>query len=563
MFRACHFVVLCLAILMLRTANAQQAVDPYGGGVRTQGADPQQNLPGTYSSAIPNDMRFQGPVQPMPVSRPVNWPGTPVDSSTGPTNSPAPAPAPSRAGVKVWDPSSNQSAPTQPSQNQPAAYQTPASAPANPTTYPSAAANPQTYPATSYPPAATVPNPYAATPPAYTQTAGATPPTYPQMASVAPTPTYPATGYSAASVGNTSALQAAAQPASPASPQADPLAAAQNLQILPGPPQDYPDAQVAGRIGSEVVLVGDLKAMAGDMLVQRKVQIPKGQEAEFYEQANRQILKQLIETKLVFNDAMHTIPAAGLSTMETKVNEYFDKDQLPELFKLYGASTRQELDAKLREHGNSLDRTRKQFFERTVAKEWLRSQVKLDEEVPHAEVLGYYQQHLPDYEFPAKSRWEELMVRFDRFPNKEAAYAAAAEMGNLAMRGAPFAEVAKTRSQGATADSGGAHDWTTKGSLVSKTLDDTLFTLPTGTFSQIIETERGFHIVRVLERKDAGRISFVDAQGEIKKKLKDESVKKQISKYLDDLRQKTPVTTMYDNQPGGFDGANKTAQSGP
>ncbi len=310
------------------------------------------------------------------------------------------------------------------------------------------------------------------------------------------------------------------------------------------------------------MIVGDLKAMAGDMLVQRKVKIPKEQEAEFYDQANRQILKQLIETKLVFNDAMHTIPAAGLSTMETKVNEYFDKDQLPEMLKTYGVSTRQELDAKLREHGSSLDRSRKQFFERTVAKEWLRQQVKLDEEVPHADVLGYYQQHLADYEFPAKARWEELMVRFDRFPSKEAAYSAVAEMGNLAMRGTPFAEVAKARSQGVTAADGGAHDWTTKGSLVSKTLDDALFTLPPGTFSQIIESERGFHIVRVLQRTDAGRTSFVDAQGDIKKHLKDESVKKQINHYLDELRQKTPVTTMYDNEPGGFDSANKTAQSG-
>lgn len=551
MLRAFYPLVMCLTLVLLATmwlrpGIAQELIDlatgvraqsPDPGGVRTQGIDPQANMPGTYTPAIPNDMRFQGPAQPMPVSRPVTWPGTPVDSSTGPANSP-------HHGVQVWDPS-----PTQPS--------------------PTAAANPAATPAWS--PAGPAYPPAASAAPAVANPVAAAPPSYPQMASVSP-PAYPTTGYPAASIGSSAAAAAPAASAptslpapqtDPSAPQTDPLTSAANLQILPGPPKDYPDAQVAGRIGTEVVLVGDLKAMAGDMLVQRKIQLPKGQEAEFYEQANHQILKQLIETKLVFNDAMHTIPAAGLSSMETKVNEYFDKEQLPEMLKLYGASTRQELDAKLREHGNSLDRARKQFFERTVAKEWLRSQVKLDEEVPHAEVLGYYQQHLPDYEFPAKAQWEELMVRFDRFPNKEAAYAAAAEMGNLAMRGAPFAEVAKTRSQGSTADSGGAHDWTTKGSLVSKTLDDALFTLPTGTFSQIIETERGFHIVRVLQRKDAGRISFVDAQGEIKKKLKDESVKKQINKYLDDLRQKTPVSTMYDNQPGGFDGANKTAQSGP
>jgi hypothetical protein len=383
------------------------------------------------------------------------------------------------------------------------------------------------------------------------------------MASLNP-PSYPGTGYPAPAVTNPIASPpAAATMQSLTNSAALDAAGTQNLQILPGPPKEFPDAQVAARIGSEVVLVGDLKAMAGDMLVQRKMQIPKEQEAEFYEQADRQVLKQLIETKLVYNDALHNIPPAGLSTMETKVNEFFDKDQLPDMLKTYGVTTRQELDAKLREHGSSLDRTRKQFYERTVAKEWLRQQVKqLDEDVPHADVLGYYQSHLADYEFPAKVRWEELMVRFDQYPNKGAAFSALAEMGNVAMRGTPFAEVAKARSQGTTADSGGAHEWTVKGSLVSKTLDDSLFTLPVGTFSQIIETDRGFHIVRVMERKDAGRTSFVDAQGEIKKKLKEENVKKQINEYLDELRKKTPVTTMFDNEPGGFDAANKTAQSG-
>ena len=71
-------------------------------------------------------------------------------------------------------------------------------------------------------------------------------------------------------------------------------------------------------------------------------------------------------------------------------------------------------------------------------------------------MFDYYQKHLHDYDYKAKARWEELMVRFDRFATKGEAWQALVDMGNQVLHGAPFAEVAKARSQGPTADQGGS-----------------------------------------------------------------------------------------------------------
>ncbi len=327
-----------------------------------------------------------------------------------------------------------------------------------------------------------------------------------------------------------------------------------SMQYAPGPAQDFPEAQVAAKIGSEVVLMGDLLALTKEMLYKQKVVIPAGQEEEVYKVGNRQMLKQMLETKLVYNDAIHTIPPANFATIETKSNEMFDKTQLADLMKANEVTNKADLDAKLRARGSSIDRTRRLFFERTLAQQWLRERVKFDEPVDHSDVLGSYQQNIADYEYPAQARWEELMVRFDRFPNKAAAFAALAEMGNEVMRGVPLAEVAKARSHGLTAAEGGVNDWTTKGSLLSKEIDEAIFGLPIGSPSRIMETERGFHIVRVLERKEAGRKDFTEAQGDIKKQLKEANIKRQIDTYMNDLRTRTPVWTIYDNEPGGLNG---------
>jgi len=333
----------------------------------------------------------------------------------------------------------------------------------------------------------------------------------------------------------------------------------QNLQVLPAQPEEFKTAQVVARVGSEVILASDRDAQLAEILTKQKMQIPPDQKEEIYAVLNRQMLQQMINTKLVYNDAMRTIPKEGITQITANINQGFDKEQLPELMKTNSATTRQELEEKLRAKGTSLDSVRRMYFEQVLTHEWMRQQVKTEEQVPLANVLGYYQEHLDDYKFTAQARWEELMVSFDRYSNKAAAFAALADMGNQVMQGAPFSEVAKARSQGPTAADGGGYDWTNQGSLSSKELDQALFglALPLNSLSQIIESKNGFYIIRVLERKPGGKKSFEDAQGEIKKKIKEDNHDKQVKKYLDELRQKTPVWTIYDDQPGGIDGPKK------
>ena len=106
--------------------------------------------------------------------------------------------------------------------------------------------------------------------------------------------------------------------------------------------------------------------------------------------------------------------------------------------------------------------------------------------------------------------------------------------------------VATRLSQGPTADQGGKHDWTNQGSLVSEVLDNAIFTLPPGRLSRILEDDRGFHIVRVVERKEAGRVPFEEAQVEIRDKIKEQRRDEQVKKYLDKLKRETYVWNLFD-----------------
>ena len=247
----------------------------------------------------------------------------------------------------------------------------------------------------------------------------------------------------------------------------------------------------------------------------------------------RQALESVIQTKLLYLDFLRTIPADKkkevLPNITKRAEEQFYEKQLPDALKKAKVETSMELDAKLREFGSSLERQKQSFVERAMGQSVLSQKVNYEPEITHQAMLDHYRAHLQEYDLPAKARWEKLTVRFDRFASKQEAWAALGNMGNEVLRGAPLNVVAQRQSQGVDASEGGFHDWTTRGSLASEAIDQAIFTLPAGRLSERLEDSEGFHIVRVIERTEAGRVPFEQAQVEIKETLRKERVKEQIT----------------------------------
>jgi parvulin-like peptidyl-prolyl isomerase len=76
-------------------------------------------------------------------------------------------------------------------------------------------------------------------------------------------------------------------------------------------------------------------------------------------------------------------------------------------------------------------------------------------------------------------------------------------------------------------------------------IDHALFSLEVGRLSPILESDAGFHIVRVLERKQAGRKPFTEVQNDIREKLKDERFRDAVEEYIAELRRDARIWTAY------------------
>jgi hypothetical protein len=327
------------------------------------------------------------------------------------------------------------------------------------------------------------------------------------------------------------------------------------------PPPDHPfggqqdplfATKPVARVGPEVILVADVLGPVNQQLASRlregviqEHEVPREQEKLL-----RVAINNLIDQKLVVTVARRELPAEALPKIEQSMNEQFDKTQLKSLYEQAKVSTQRELDEMLKQSGSSLARQRKMYFERSMMQEWVRREVNFDAEVTHDEMLAYYRDHADEFSIKAQARWEEMMVRFEEFTTKAEAWHAVAAMGNRVWnRQAPFAQVAREQSQGATASEGGVRDWTTRGSHASAEIDAALFTLPVGQLSKIIEGPTGLHIVRVIERQEDSKRPFVEAQVEIREKIKKQKADGEVKEYLIRLRADIPVWTIFDGPP--------------
>ena len=311
--------------------------------------------------------------------------------------------------------------------------------------------------------------------------------------------------------------------------------------------------QMIARIDNQVVLACEVLWRVNQTIEMNGDKIPPSQIEEVRQQLLKREVASLMDRKLIYDEFRRNVPAENLPRLEENLLEPFQEREIPELMKQLKVDNQANLERELTRLGSSLADVRRSFNERVIASEWIRTKIKINEEVSPDEMLEYYQAHLADYDYPAKARWEELKVRKSRFADPREAYAEIAHMGNEVwqrgmaggVRGPAFAEVAQARSEGFKAKEGGVQDWTTKGALTATVIDHALFSLKIGQMSPILESDDGFHIVRVLERHEAGRKSFMEVQPDIREKLKEQRFQAGIEQYLTKLRRDARVWTAF------------------
>jgi peptidyl-prolyl cis-trans isomerase D len=130
-------------------------------------------------------------------------------------------------------------------------------------------------------------------------------------------------------------------------------------------------------------------------------------------------------------------------------------------------------------------------------------QLRLHANISQDQIRGYYDQHIESYKLPERAHVAHILFKTVGKTDAESEeIRKKAEDVSKKAKSANFGDLAKQYSEDTTKDKGGDLDWIVRGQTVPE-FERAAFSLPTGSVSDLVKTQYGFHIVKVIDRQAA------------------------------------------------------------
>jgi hypothetical protein len=252
-------------------------------------------------------------------------------------------------------------------------------------------------------------------------------------------------------------------------------------------------------------------------------------------------LEQLIEREVVLDHAWSTLKGRNdkaLKMLQEAASTEFDKQWLRPVRQAVGAKSEEEFQQFLRGQHLSLVAIKRHWERNFMAMEYMRNLVGPNvQQIGHLDVERYYNAHPEEFKVGDAVEWEDLLIGAgtDRHPTRDAARQFAAVLAERVRHGESI-DGLKNFNDGESALNHGKGTGNKRGEVRPPECEPVLFQMKEGDV-QVVETERAFHIVKLVRRQYAGQLPFDEKmQKEIRNKLRNDAFQQEMKRTVNRWR---------------------------
>ncbi|WP_164981285.1 peptidylprolyl isomerase [Silvibacterium dinghuense] len=286
---------------------------------------------------------------------------------------------------------------------------------------------------------------------------------------------------------------------------------------------------IVARVNDQVISRSDYERAEQDLENQARQQ--NWTQQQLFEQKH-DMLRDLIDRQLLLSKAKE-LDITGETELVKRLDEMRKQNNLPTLEALQKAAEDQ---------GVSWEDFKQSIRNQIIAQQVIRQEVGQHVNVTPSELQAYYNDHKQDFEQPEQVQVSEILISTAN-PDDAAQVAAAQkktdDLYNQLKNGGDFAALAKADSGGPTAAQGGELGEFKRGALFpsSKDLEDKVFALQSGQFTEPIRTRQGFAILKVTEHTPAGVQPYKDVEPQVEDAVGMAKMGPAMREYLTHLRE--------------------------
>lgn len=270
------------------------------------------------------------------------------------------------------------------------------------------------------------------------------------------------------------------------------------------------------KVGKETITVKDLTQAIyreGEKFGDKNFQ-----NSERFQEIKRQLLEDLVEKKILLQEAK----SQGIDISDEKLEE--------EIRKYKASYTEKDFQAMLEKRKIDYSNWREIKKTNWIIDQFLKEKVFTDLKIPDEQIKSYYQDHLKDFIQPESVRVRQILT-----DSKTKAEAILKKLNS----GENFAKLAHDLSLSPDRENGGDLGFIRRGAFPKEF--EICFNLNPGELSPVVSSLYGFHIFKVLDKKPEKQIPYEEAKPQIEELLKVREQEEIFRKYYLELQKKYPV----------------------
>jgi peptidyl-prolyl cis-trans isomerase C len=317
------------------------------------------------------------------------------------------------------------------------------------------------------------------------------------------------------------------------------------------------DTTTAVTVNGAKITEGQIAKILNIQMEQLAGRIPPNMKEQYTQQMRKRIMEQLIIQEILAQKEREKNIAVSPSELEEQIGKHLAQqnlavDEFKSLLKAYG-KTYSDYEQ---------DMLKKLMFEKLMEGEFANKIVPPTDE----QAKAYYNENITMFGEPEKVHTRHILimpVKDSNDPEKAKAQAKvrAQELLKELKDGADFNDLAMKNSQCPSAKDGGDLGEAPKGAFVPEFEKAAYALNKPGQLSDIVETQFGYHIIKLVKHIDANTTSFEDAKPQIIETLTDKQKNEVVVSYIKQLKAESDI--QFANPADGFEmnGPKPTAPS--
>jgi len=237
------------------------------------------------------------------------------------------------------------------------------------------------------------------------------------------------------------------------------------------------------------------------------------------------IVSQMVEEKLVLTEAKRYDIEVGEDVIASRIDAL--KVHYPNEILFEQALSAQSLTLK-----DLQDRFYNQEIMKRAVDYFIRSKVRVEP----LEIQEFYKEHKQELLVPEKARVSSILIRIEEESDERKALKISRRVLERLNKGEDFSNLVKLYSQGTNIEEGGSLGFIERGDLI-KEIDEAVFELEVGEFTDAIKTEQGYRIFKMDEKMPTRELDFYEAQDLIKDMLYGEKFTQNFRQWINKLKE--------------------------